>query len=204
MSTNVFLVWAPESTVPLTVFAPSSEAAVETYTLWAAIHMPTWSHEPIRVQEVAPEWLGDRPQLEAAARRASHTGMHDAVLLFRDHVAGWIAVPAYAERVGAIAPVEPRVRSFEVRVQMDDRWNLAVMVFAESIEEAVQLYIDHCELNGGRVDHAYRVTEFSRWQLGGERRVLREQMDLGMTGVAGWSSERGWAIYPPGHELAGL
>jgi hypothetical protein len=28
-------------------------------------------------------------------------------------------------------------------------------------------------------------------------------MELGFTGVAGWTAEEGWAIYPPHHEHAG-
>ncbi len=203
MSTNVYLAWAPELTVPLTIYAPNEAEARDTYAFWCAIHQPGWSREPAQITEVAVEWLKERPQLAAAVERAKRISMHDAVLLFHSHEGGWFAVEVHQQATGAIAPVEPIVRSFEVRSDFDGLVGREVMVFAFDLPNAIQIYLDYRESSCGPVTHSYTVTEFSRWTLTGDQTILRTMMDMGATGVAGWSSAKGWGIYPPCHDLAG-
>lgn len=203
MSTNVYQACAPELLVPLTIYAPDEDEARDTFALWAAIHQPTWSRQPASLEEVSPEWLAERPQLAKAVDRAKRTAMHDAVLLFRDHESGWFAVEVQQQATGAIAPIEPRVRSFQVRSSVEGPDGLEVIVFAFDLAAAIQQYIDYREEHFGPVTHPYTVEEFSRWTLTGEQTVLRKLMDLGAIGVAGWSPTKGWNIYPPTHPMAG-
>jgi hypothetical protein len=77
------------------------------------------------------------------------------------------------------------------------------MVFAFDEANAIQQYIDYRESFFGSVTHLYELREFSRWKLTGDQTALRELMDLGVIGIAGWSPTNGWSIYPPDHEMAG-
>lgn len=200
---TIFLVWSRESSVPLTIFAPSGSEAFITYQEWVAIHSPGWSRDPALIEEVSYHWLAERPQLAEAVARAIETKMHDAVLLFVNHVAGWLAVPTHAARIGAIAPPEPLVRCYEVRVEKEGLEGVEVMVFAHDPEHTLRLYCEWHETFFGAIDHPYEIREFSRWTLTGDQTVLRDQMDTGCVGIAGWSPTRGWSIYPPDHEMAG-
>ena len=123
-----------------------------------AIYAPTCSLDPARINEVDEEWLGDRPQLLAAVSRGRVARMQDKVMLFVNHRAGWSAVPTHAVSIGAIAPHEPLVQAYEVRVEKEQLQGIEVMVFAPM-----------------------RPTR--------------------CVGIAGWSPIRGWAIYPPEHEM---
>lgn len=203
MTTNVFQGWSPESSLPVVIFAASAADAADTFALWSSIHMPDWSNTPAKIQEMSSEWLAERPQLAAAVARARATSMYDAVLLFRDHKAGWFAVGVEATAIGTIAPVEPAVRSFQVRRSVEGLEGREVMVFAHDVTHAIQLYTEYRETYGSPVDTPFEVLEFLRWTLTGEQTILRELMDLGVIGIAGWAPNHGWSIYPPSHRLAG-
>lgn len=204
MTTNVFLVWAPELTVPLTIYAQTADEARETFALWCAIHQPRWTRVPQRLEEVTEEWLRDRPQLAQAIERARRHSMNDAVLWFHSNEGGWFAIDVHEQmNVGAIAPIEPRVRAFEIKSQIEDMEGVEVMVFAFSPEDAAQMYLDYRETFFGPVEHPFTINEFSRWLLTGGQTHLRDLMEMGVTGIAGWSPASGWGIFPPTHELAG-
>ncbi|MFM6828837.1 MAG: hypothetical protein ACKOVA_00655 [Novosphingobium sp.] len=127
--------------------------------------------------------------------------MHDAVLLFRNHEAGWIATSCNSERIGAIAPVEPLVRSFEARIEVEGFGGVDALVFARDANHALELYLVY--RGGNEAGTQITIREFSRWTLTGGHTRLREEMDMGTFGVAGWTPETGWKIYPPDHDLAG-
>lgn len=203
MSTSVFKIWSAESSVPLTVYAPNTDEATETFALWCAINMPGWSRQPVRIEILTEEQLAQQPQLSAAVARAKKVGMHDAVLLFRNHDAGWLAVDCNAERIGSVAPPEPLVRSFEARVEVGGNAGVDALVFAHDAAQAMQLYMAHKGVDWFALGHAVTITEFSRWTLTGTQTQLREDMDMGSIGIAGQSPDGGWHIYPPDHERAG-
>lgn len=199
MPENVYQAWSDNASVPLTIAATDAETADVVYREWRSIHSLRWSAQPSKIERMDDAWLKDRPQLVDAVRRAVESDRGDCVLYFLGHSAGWLAAPTYSARMGSIAPFEPLVQSFGVRVEKEGMTGLEVMLFARSIEEAIQLYLDW----HGPVHHPYTIRPFSRWTLTGEQTTLREEMDLGMVGVAGWSSEGGYHIYPVDHELAG-
>lgn len=76
-------------------------------------------------------------------------------------------------------------------------------MFAFDEANAVQQYLDYRENAFGSVPDDFELRVLSRWKLTGEQTILRELMDLGVIGIAGWSSGCGWSIYPPTHEMAG-
>lgn len=203
MTNYLFQAWSHEASIPLTIAASDFEAAEEVYAEWRRIHAPHWSMRPLEMEKMCDAWLKERPQLADAIRRASEKNLGDCVLYFLDHDAGWIAKPTYSTRIGGIAPAEPLVQCYQVRVEKEGLRGPEVMLFARSEADAYQLYIDWHEEQIGLVGHSYTISPFSRWTLAGEQITLRKEMDLGMVGIAGWSSTGGYHIYPFDHELAG-
>lgn len=180
--------------MPLTLYARSAKDVEEAFHIWRSINMPAWSGNVWRIVEVDQEWLSDRPQLAKASAWAKRSNMHTAVLLFRNHEAGYIATECNAERIGTFAPIEPLVRSFEVRIEVEGLDGVDALIFALDETHALQLYLDHKGEGWSAKDNRVTVREFSRWTLTGSQTRLREEMDLGVFGVAGWSPEHGWRI----------
>ena len=198
MTRKVYQIWSAGSSVPLTVLAGNADDAEMIYCEWRSIHFLQWSKDPVRVMEVSKEWLADRPQLALEALKATKVGI-DLVFYFRGHGAGWMGRPVYMDPVGAIAPFEPIVHYYVVETADDGD---QTEVFAYSIEDAIQTYIDYYETAKKR-DHPYMFTERSRWLLQGDKLTLRKEMDRGFVGIAGWDAKEGWHIYPFDHEMAG-
>lgn len=203
MSSSVFRVWCADSSVPLTVYAPNTDEATETFAFWCAINMPGWSRQPVHIETLTEAELAQQPQLSAAVARARTVGMHDAVLLFRNHDAGWLAVGCNAERIGSIAPPEPLVRSFEACIEVEGLAGVDALVFAHDAAQATQHYMAHKGAEWFAEGYSVTITEFSRWTLTGKYTQLREDMDMGSVGIAGQSQDGAWRIYPPEHERAG-
>lgn len=203
MTNYLFQAWSHEASIPLTIAASDFEAAEEVYAEWRSIHAPHWSGQSLEMEKMDGAWLKDRPQLADALRRASDKNLSDCVFYFLDHDAGWIAKPTYGTRMGGIAPLEPLVQCFQVRVEKEGLKGPEAMIFARSEADAFQFYIDWHEEQVGPINHPYTLSQFSRWALTGEQTILRKEMDLGMVGIAGWSSTGGYHIYPFDHELAG-
>lgn len=195
MSTNVFLIWAPESAVPLTVLARTASDAEDTFAFWCGIHQPHWSMPPAKIEEVTEEWLADRPQLMQLVERPQEQGIPDAAVLFRDH-RGWFAMDVTENPDRAIVPNEPTVRSFSVTTEFDASHGTEVMIFARDVSDALAMYLIYWEKFYGASRHPYVIEEFSRSTLTGDMEILRKQMESGVTGFAGWSPTKGWSIDP--------
>lgn len=203
MTTGIYQIWCAESSVPLTVYANDREDAESAFDIWRSINMSSWSGTVSRLEEMDDEWLRDRPQLKKAVEWARKSDMHNAVLVFRNHEAGWIATPPNSERIGAIAPVEPLVRSFEARIKAEGLEGVDALVFTLDVNHALELYLAYRGEVRVPSDTPIVIREFSRWTLTGGHTRLREEMDVGTFGVAGWAPVTGWKIYPPDHDLAG-
>lgn len=108
-----------------------------------------------------------------------------------------------AEPIGAIAPPEPLVRAFEARLEAEGQRGVDALVFALDASHALQLYLDYRRQDWSAGNSRVSILEFSRWELTGSQTRLREEMDMGVTGVAGQSPSGQWRIYPPNHERAG-
>lgn len=197
-STNVFQIWSAGSSVPLTVYARKADDADLTYREWVSIHRPSWSRDPARLIEVSREWLAERPQLAAAAIEAAKIGL-DLVFNFLGHETGWTARTTYMNTIGVIAPHEPVVQYYLLETDAGDHTH----IFAYSMVDAIQLYLDYYETAYAKCEHQYSITERSRWLLVGEKTSLREQMDHETVGIGGWSMIEGWRILPFDHEMAG-
>ena len=199
MTTNVYKIWSATSSAPLTVLAGNADDADLVYREWRSIHCPTWSKDPAQLVEVSEEWLAERPQLAAAVAQARKVPL-DWVFYFLGHEAGWTFRTTYMDTVGVIAPVEPVVRYYLVET---DGNGDQTDVFANSMEDAIQLYIDYSETAFTKCDHAYSITQTSRWVLMGDKTSLRAEMDRETVGISGWDMREGWHIYPFDHEMAG-
>ena len=199
MTTNVYQIWSTTCSVPLTVHAGSPDDADLVYREWRSIHGSTWSADPARLVEVSEAWLAERPQLAAAVGQAKKVPL-DWVFYFLGHVEGWTARTTYMDAIGVIAPFEPVVQYYLVETDGDGD---QTHVFASSMEDAIQIYVDYYETAYTKCDHAYTITERSRWLLMGDKTSLREEMDRETVGIAGWDMREGWHIYPFDHEMAG-
>lgn len=201
MTIKIFRMFSEGSPIPLTVFASSQEDAKLTYLEWVVIHQPhrpAWSKEPSRVWRLSKKELAARPQLADAARAAARHGL-DSVGYWLGHDRGWIALPTYCDRAGKISPYEPDVRYYLVEAEAGDD----AQVFARDMDEALRLYdIWYRDAYGYHAADC-TVRAVSRELLTGDQATLREDMDRGLTGIAGWTLAGGWKIYPPDHELAG-
>ena len=199
MTTNVYQIWSSTSSAPLTVFAGSADDADLVYREWRSIHCPTWSKDPAQLVAVSQAWLAERPQLATAVDQAKKVPL-DWVFYFLGHEAGWTFRTTYMDTIGVIAPVEPVVRYYLVETDGDGN---QTDVFANSMEDAIQLYIDYYETAFTKCDHAYSITETSRWVLMADKTSLRAEMDRETVGISGWDMRGGWHIYPFDHEMAG-
>jgi hypothetical protein len=197
MHTNLFLTFSPESSVPLHIVAKDTDDAREIYTRWVIAHAVPWSHEPAVVREAAAGWLEQQPQLADAVAGAVRLTT-STVLYWTDHHRGWIAKAPEAMPESKIAPIEPLVRVYEVEDDGLDQ----LLVFAHDPTQAIQIYFDWRE-HWKKPHGPATIKPVSRWLLLGPQTVLREQMDIGYIGIAGWSPNEGWGIYPFDHELAG-
>ena len=196
---KVYLVWSAGFDLPLTVYAEHTDGADLVYREWRTIHEPSWSRDPWRIEEVSEGWLAERPQLAVEVEKAS-TQSGDWVFYFLGHTEGWDARPTFAERAGSIAPPAPPVRYYVVEC---DAEGADAELFAQTIEDAVQLYIDYHTTAYGKCEHQYTLIERSRWLLMGAKMILRTEMDMGLVGVAGWDMRKGWHIYPFDDPMAG-
>ncbi len=202
MSTNLFLAFSPESSVPLHIVARDLAEATEAYRVWVSVNRPEWSDVPRVIDEVQQHWLDDQPQLDDAVQEARR--LADAsVLSWIGHAEGWKASLPSEKPTGRLAPIEPIVGAYSVHVDKPLLDGVEVVVFAQNATQALQLYLDWHETFHGKVKHHYTITPFSHWLLVGGQTVLRELMDIGHVGVAGWTPVTGWSIYPADHPLAG-
>ena len=199
MTTNVYQIWSATSSVPLAVYAGNPDDADLVYREMRNIHYPAWSKDPARLVQVSEAWLAERPQLTAAVNEAKKVPL-DWVFYFLGHREGWAPKTTYMVPIGVIAPAEPFVQYYLVETYGDGD---QTHVFANSMEDAIQLYIEHFETAYTRCDHAYAITEKSRWLLIGDKTSLREAMDRETVGIAGWDMKEGWNIYPFDHPMAG-
>lgn len=202
MSTNLFLAFSPESSVPLHIVACDIEQATKAYRVWVSANRPEWSDVPRVIDQVQQHWLDDQPQLDEGVQEASSLA-EARVLSWIGHAEGWKASRPSEKPTGRLAPIEPIVGAYSVHVDKPLLDGVEVIIFAQNATQALQLYLDWHETWHGKVMHHYTITPFSHWLLVSDQTMLRELMDIGHIGVAGWSPTKGWSIYPFDHPLAG-
>lgn len=197
MTTNVFEIWSSKSTVPLTVYADDSFEAENAYYMWCLVHRLEWAETPAKLEHKDEQWFAERTQLATAIERAKQVGLHDGVCQWLGHEAGWVVASELSPQLGRIAPPEPVVRCFTVRIEHKGITGVDALVFARTPEQAESIYLQHMRQYKPKRYKSLAVEEFSRWRLLGDQTILREQMDMGMEGIAHRSGQFGWSIYPP-------
>jgi hypothetical protein len=199
MTINVYRIYGEESPVPLTVFAIHADQASAIYREWIARNMPNRSPNPTAIELCDERALDEFPQLAEALQQAVDEEKF-GVGYWLGNRGGWFIQPALAPRVGDIAPLVSRIECFIfVRRESDDQF----LVFAEDRDQANEIFQAWHEAKFGRPFEHVLFKEMSRWLLVDEQLTLREEMDIGMVGIAGWSQADGWHLYPPDHALAG-
>lgn len=160
--------------LPVTIFAKNVGKAHEMFELWRSYHAPFLAITETTIGESSVSHLDDRPQLAEAAR-AGIAG----VGYWMGHRDGWCIRPADGDAPGVIAPLVPAVKYYA--------WNSEdigeVLVFAETRHDADKIYDEFHRDQTGWEDDFPDVKEMSRWLLTGPKVTLREDMDVGLTGI---------------------
>jgi hypothetical protein len=175
---------------PLTIIAPDDGAAIRIFDEWVEHHPPLDRWTMRTVSLVSPTELVIQPQLADAVRQGVAS-----VVYFVGHRLGYLLAAPGEAQLGAIAPPEPEVRSFAVNDGAEE-----TLVFARDLERARELFSTWNALTYGDDGEGAIIEEFSRWLLHGPRATLREDMDLGLTGVGEVAEDGFWHIYPADHE----
>ena len=92
------------------------------------------------------------------------------------------------------------VTAFQVAADEGDD---EVFIFAESEIEALEIYVKWHKDAYGKSALNPVVSTYPRSRFIGEMRSLQTEMDQGIKGLAGWTVEAGWHIYPWDSQFAG-
>ena len=93
-----------------------------------------------------------------------------------------------------------KVSAFQVAADEGDD---EVFIFAESEIEALEIYVKWHKDAYGKSALNPVVSTYPRSRFIGEMRSLQTEMDQGIKGLAGWTVEAGWHIYPWDSQFAG-
>jgi len=198
MTINAYRIFGDESPVPLTVFAHDAQSAEAIYGEWIMRHMPGRAPKPKSIEECDEGSLSEFPQLAEAVHDATSKDTA-GVGYWLGHRGGWFVQPPHAPRLGELGPFVSGIECYVfVHGDADDR----ILVFAHDQDHANELFSAWHEAAFGRPFEHVLFKWVSRWLLTDDQVTLREEMDIGMTGIAGWSPMTGWHIYAPDHEMA--
>lgn len=199
MTINVYRIYGEESPVPLTVFASDTNQAEEIYAEWILRHMPGRDDVPDTIEQCIDESFAEFPQLGEAAHEAT-LKEQGGVAYWLGHRGGWFVQPASAPRLGEIAPASSSVECYLFIYGEND---VRLYVFANDRDHATELFQEWHKDTFGRPFEQIMFKQISRWTLTEDQVTLREEMDIGMVGISGYSLATGWHIYPPDHIMAG-
>jgi hypothetical protein len=191
MSVNVFTFICGSSDEAVTLFASDRAQARNMFIEWGGLRGFDVLQLEYQVAQLDECDLAMQPQLAAAASSGA-TGVGS----WLGHRGGWAITPASDEPLGLPAPPEPDVRCYVVAGEDCGQ----LYVFAETLERAIATYdLWSLDRNGWQGEYD-RIHEISRWLLTGPKITLREEMDEGLTGVAGVCEDGFWRIFPADYD----
>lgn len=196
MELHVYRITRNWSAIPIMVLAEYEEHAIELHDAFCRTHFPSRFDidEYPSAHELDERELEDHPQL---AELIEDSG--PGIAFWIAHEEGWHTGKPEGPMLGRLAPPDTPVRYYVFESDDGDD----AEVFAVSGEDALLIYYAYHEAAFARRPSKVTFKERSRFTLLDGRAALRDDMDAGLTGVAGWTLTEGWRVYPPEHALAG-
>ena len=187
---SVFQIASNVTTTPVSIIASDDGAASRIFSKWVDRHHPGEQVERTRVRLVGANELALQPQLAIAVE----SGV-EGVTYWCGHRLGYYVAAPQEVQLGALGPPETLVKCFEVDDEAEVR-----MVFAHSSDHARELFTVWNRLAYGDDGENATVEEMSPWLLKGPQVTLREDMEIGMTGVGDVCEDGFWHIFPAIYE----
>ena len=187
---RVFQIASEVAPAPLTVIAADDDRASRIFSSWVERHHPEEQVGKTHVRAVGANELALQPQLADAVG-----GGVEGVVYWCGHRLGFYVTAPQEVQLGALGPAATLVKCFEV----DDEAEVMV-VFAHSSEHARALFQEWNRLAYGDGGENATVAEMSPWLLRGPQVTLREDMDVGLTGVGSVCEDGFWRIFPADYE----
>ena len=187
---RVFQIVSEVAPAPLTVIAADDGGASRIFSTWFERHHPEEVVGKARVRAVGANELALQPQLTDAVGRGV-----EGVTYWCGHRLGYYVAAPQEVQLGALGPAATLVKCFEV----DDEAEV-VVVFAHTSDHARELFGEWNRLAYGDSGENATVEEMSPWLLRGPQVTLREDMDVGLTGVGSVCEDGFWRIVPADYE----
>jgi hypothetical protein len=177
---------------PVTVFASNLAHAEEIHVAWIKAHDPTKSTAPHMTHTYEGELLEARPLLASAAKlNVAGIGY------FNPSLENWTIAEPGAKPKGPLVPPPSGIDYYSLSTDKAEH----AMMFARSYDEAVTFYLAfHMEEYGQAPVHM-EIRKRSRWELVGETATLRDQLEAGRSGMAGYTPQGLWRICEPVQEV---
>ena len=187
---RIYLAHSTITSLPLRIVAPDSKVALDIYKVWSARMNGGEPPEGIEIELLSRNALALEPQLHAVMGE----GMQ-GICYWLGHRPGYVVAAPGEPFMGYVAPPPCEVRCYVVDDDADE-----TLVFAHSMDLARAIYIEWCKEAYGDGGDEESIEEISRWLLPGPMATLREDMDVGLTGVGSICEDGFWRIFPANHE----
>ena len=187
---RVFEIASNVTTTPVSIIASDDGAASKIFSKWVERHHPGEQVERPRVRLVGANDLALQPQLAEAA-----DGNVEGVAYWCGHRLGYYVAAPGEVQLGALGTATTLVKCFEVDDEAD-----VMLVFAHTMELARELFTVWNRLAYGDDGENATVEEMSPWLLRGPQVTLREDMDIGLTGVGAVCEDGFWHVFPADYE----
>lgn len=187
---RVFQIASDVTTTPVCVIASDNGAASKIFGKWVERHHPDEQVEGPHVRLVGANELALQPQLASAVERGA-----EGATYWCGHRLGYYVAAPHEVQLGALGPPATLVKCFEVDDEADVR-----IVFAHSADHARELFTVWSRLAYGDDGESATLEEVSPWLLRGPQVTLREDMDIGLTGVGAVCEDGFWHVFPADYE----
>ena len=187
---RVFQIASNVNATPVSIIASDARCASKIFSTWVERHHPGEQVERPLVRLVGANELALQPQLVSAVERGV-----EGVIYWCGHRLGYYVAAPGEVQLGALGPAATVVKCFEV----DDEAEV-MLVFARTSEHARELFTVWNRLAYGDDGESATIEEMSPWLLRGPQVTLREDMDVGLTGVGSVCEDGFWHVFPADHE----
>jgi hypothetical protein len=186
---KVFEIARSWADIPLTVVAPTLEEAERIHREWIEAHHLDRLIAPVSIFPYGEGWLKARPPLAKVAAE------NKAGIAYWDPGSGsWRVADPKDAPLGLLATPPGPIECYRFEATEEQK----PMVFAETHEEAVTIFCWRYEIEWGEEPGWFLVRKLSRWDLVGDLATLRDDMDAGISGIAGKDENGHWRIMPVG------
>ena len=187
---RVFQIASNVTATPVSIIASDDRSASKIFSTWVERHQPGEQVERPLVRLVGANELALQPQLVSAVE----SGVEGVTYWCGHRLGYYVAAPGEVQ-LGALGPATTLVKCFEVDDEAD-----VMLVFAHTSEHARELFDVWNRLAYGDGGENATVEGMSPWLLRGPQVTLREDMDVGLTGVGSVCEDGFWRIFPADYE----